>query len=431
MAKVINEQDFESNGKLPLSLHCGLNDLDYQEDSSSQQRKSFFQPHHAQFVPKSVNLEAQAHDCSIDGTPITTMMLRNIPNKYTQNTLLQEIDSLGFAATYDFFYLPMDVHNRSNVGYAFINFELPQMAACFQRIFSDHRFQRFHSRKIGSVCAAHVQGLDKNLRHFENRAVVQARNDQYRPIVWMGRVRIDFEDAVAQAKARALQSEGTDAPPMPPQHGQVPETTLGKPSKAPEARGERKSSKEVARMLPQKVNVNTHGVAHCAVRQYEGLPNAQHARQGLEAVIRDLLASSADGVPENKKDLYSLPECKKDVYSQAHAAAGLLRAPPGLEIQDMDMTESKNGEYSGDIADIAQLLSLRSMLVGCLSEKAIVAPQEQLCMSKASYQPSPAYAGLYSGLYGEEGKVYDFGFDDVAGTNPYATYYGNITIEAL
>ena len=106
------------------------------------------------------------------------MMLRNIPNKYTQNTLLQEIDDLGFSGTYDFFYLPMDMHNRSNVGYAFINFMKPADAARFHDVFSEHHFQRFQSRKISSVCTAHVQGLMENLRHFENRAVTHARNDQ-------------------------------------------------------------------------------------------------------------------------------------------------------------------------------------------------------------------------------------------------------------
>lgn len=172
------------------------------DDDGASLAKRSFQPYHSQSVPKSENLEAHASECASNGTPITTVMLRNIPNKYTQNSLLKEINDLGFATTYDFFYLPMDVHNRSNVGYAFINFQMPKDAERFRRVFSDHRFQRFHSRKIGSVCVAHVQGLDANLRHFENRAVTQARNDQYRPIVLQGQQRIGFDHAVLLAKAK-------------------------------------------------------------------------------------------------------------------------------------------------------------------------------------------------------------------------------------
>ena len=37
----------------------------------------------------------------------TTLMIKNIPNKYNQRLLLQKIDE-GFKGQYDFFYLPID-----------------------------------------------------------------------------------------------------------------------------------------------------------------------------------------------------------------------------------------------------------------------------------------------------------------------------------
>lgn len=238
------------DGKFALSLHAALQSMEpFQkqqpsstgsdsppsEESGTDQPKRDFQPYHAQSVPKSENLQTLADAGDVQ---VTTLMFRNIPNKYTQNTLLREIDEFGFTDTYNFFYLPMDVHNRSNVGYAFINFETPNDAERFRAVFSEHRFQRFNSRKIGGVCTAHVQGLEENVRHFENRAVTQAKNDQYRPIVLKARQRIEFEDAVAEVKASGLLSS----------------------SHAPVA-----------------------GIAD--------------ARLGLEAAIRDLLSSSADSTP--------------------------------------------------------------------------------------------------------------------------------------
>jgi hypothetical protein len=41
----------------------------------------------------------------------TTLMIKNIPNKYTQKMLLATIDE-SFRGTYDFFYLPIDFKNR-------------------------------------------------------------------------------------------------------------------------------------------------------------------------------------------------------------------------------------------------------------------------------------------------------------------------------
>ncbi len=52
----------------------------------------------------------------------TTLMIRNIPNKYTKNMLLNEI-KLGFSDLFDFFYLQIDPNTLCNMGYAFINFK--------------------------------------------------------------------------------------------------------------------------------------------------------------------------------------------------------------------------------------------------------------------------------------------------------------------
>lgn len=57
----------------------------------------------------------------IDFDGRTTLMIRNIPNKYTQDLLLEEFNK-NFKVKFDFFYLPIDYNNACNVGYAFINF---------------------------------------------------------------------------------------------------------------------------------------------------------------------------------------------------------------------------------------------------------------------------------------------------------------------
>lgn len=53
-------------------------------------------------------IEFQIDLLSVERDGRTTIMLRNIPNKYTQEMILQEIDESGLEKRYNFFYLPID-----------------------------------------------------------------------------------------------------------------------------------------------------------------------------------------------------------------------------------------------------------------------------------------------------------------------------------
>lgn len=117
---------------------------------------------------------------------ITTLMLRNIPSMYTQDMLLEEIvDCMGSSDSFDFFYLPWDLQNDCNVGYAFVNFRDVTSAERCTRIFTNFNFRKFDSRRTCRVYPAHIQGLENNLRHLMDRAVSEAHS-HYPIIMWKG-----------------------------------------------------------------------------------------------------------------------------------------------------------------------------------------------------------------------------------------------------
>lgn len=62
----------------------------------------------------------------------TTVMLRNIPNKYTTDMLLDQFKEHGFSRLeFDFMYNPIDFKNQCNVGFCFVNFRHHDRAVKF------------------------------------------------------------------------------------------------------------------------------------------------------------------------------------------------------------------------------------------------------------------------------------------------------------
>lgn len=69
----------------------------------------------------------------------TTLMIKNIPNKYDMKMLTNEIEQ-NHKGKFDFFYLPIDYGNHCNVGYAFINFLHPIFIIDFYYEYNGHKW---------------------------------------------------------------------------------------------------------------------------------------------------------------------------------------------------------------------------------------------------------------------------------------------------
>jgi hypothetical protein len=133
-------------------------------------------------VPRSLDLVAEYSNADV---PKTTIMIRNIPNRYSQRELLLELEENGFSDTFDFLYIPMDKCTRANLGYAFVNFLEQAWAEKCMGKFQNYRFKRHRdvSNKIAAVSVAHIQGLEANLSHYANSVVNSSRHKQRRPVV--------------------------------------------------------------------------------------------------------------------------------------------------------------------------------------------------------------------------------------------------------
>nr|VDC84774.1 unnamed protein product [Brassica rapa] len=106
----------------------------------------------------------------------TTVMLRNIPNKYTREMLIQFLDEHceeennkeeDEENAYDFLYLPIDFHrSQMNKGYAFVNFTKAEAVSKFKAACNNKPWCCFGSRKILEIAHARIQ-VNKLVKHFE------------------------------------------------------------------------------------------------------------------------------------------------------------------------------------------------------------------------------------------------------------------------
>ncbi|KAI3975954.1 hypothetical protein MKX01_016637 [Papaver californicum] len=112
----------------------------------------------------------------------TTLMIKNIPNKYTSKMLLAAIDE-RHRGTYDFIYLPIDFKNKCNVGYAFINMIDPVQIVPFYQAFNGKKWEKFNSEKVASLAYARIQGKSALIAHFQNSSLMN-EDKRCRPILF-------------------------------------------------------------------------------------------------------------------------------------------------------------------------------------------------------------------------------------------------------
>ncbi|KAJ7968858.1 Protein MEI2-like [Quillaja saponaria] len=112
----------------------------------------------------------------------TTLMIKNIPNKYTSKMLLAAIDE-NHQGTYDFLYLPIDFKNKCNVGYAFINVLSPSLIIPFYEEFNGKKWEKFNSEKVASLAYARIQGKAALVSHFQNSSLMN-EDKRCRPILF-------------------------------------------------------------------------------------------------------------------------------------------------------------------------------------------------------------------------------------------------------
>ena len=100
----------------------------------------------------------------------TTIMIKNIPNKFTREKLIEIIDK-KFKGTYDLFILPKDGNKNRNFGYSFINFLSSYSIPYFYSEFNGKKWVDTNSLKICEITYSKYQGRNELIAHYPNKII--------------------------------------------------------------------------------------------------------------------------------------------------------------------------------------------------------------------------------------------------------------------
>jgi NADH:ubiquinone oxidoreductase subunit E len=109
----------------------------------------------------------------------TTLIIRNIPNRYTISLLLEELKQ-NYQYKYDVVYLPQDCINNSNLGFGFINFIEHMYLITFYEEFTGKKWNCFNSNKRCQLAYSKCQGKNELIKYIHKKLGISSHynNDE-------------------------------------------------------------------------------------------------------------------------------------------------------------------------------------------------------------------------------------------------------------
>lgn len=147
----------------------------------------------------------------------TTVMVRNIPTRFTSITLIDVLKEHGFDKTFDFIYSPIDFRTKKNVGYAFINFVNPEYKEKFASTFQGLQLKATTSKKALDIISSRRQGFLENIGVFGASELLASSHHlpHYKPLVMVNGELVPLTEELYNsffASGQEIKSPPTPAP---------------------------------------------------------------------------------------------------------------------------------------------------------------------------------------------------------------------------
>lgn len=137
---------------------------------------------------------------------MTTVMIRSLPRGFNRTHLEEVLYREGFAACYDFIYIPSDIASGNSFHYAFVNFVSPAQALRIQRHFAGFTSWPAPFRAEDTPCKVDwseaLQGLGSLIERYRNSPLMHhSVPDGLRPAIYHQGLRAVFPPPTMSVRA--------------------------------------------------------------------------------------------------------------------------------------------------------------------------------------------------------------------------------------
>lgn len=152
------------------------------------------------------NLKPAPTENFVNEDQYTTVMLRNLPNDYTRDMLMELLDGQGFSGRFDFIYVPFDFKKHAGLGYAFMNMVTHEDATHAMRALTGFHDWKLKSNKVLQIAwSTPLQGLWANVERYKNSPVMHPDvPNEFKPLLLVNGVSVDFPPPTKTLQAPVL-----------------------------------------------------------------------------------------------------------------------------------------------------------------------------------------------------------------------------------
>jgi hypothetical protein len=139
----------------------------------------------------------------------TTVIMRNIPNRFSQAVLAGVLDKHGFSGVYDLIYVPVDFATGVSFGYAFVNLTSVDEAERFMASFNGFKWGGASKKVCGIAMCNDNESPSERVERYRNLPVMHSSvPDSFKPAMYSGVHRVPFPVPTKRLRAPRIQCVG-------------------------------------------------------------------------------------------------------------------------------------------------------------------------------------------------------------------------------